>query len=260
MAPWGGENLMSTDLNCDMGESFGAFRLGADQALMPLITSANIACGFHAGDPMVLDRTVALAKEHGVAVGAHPGFPDLAGFGRREMRLTAAEIENAVLYQIGAIAAFCAAYQVPLVHVKAHGALYNMSAADPAMAAAIARGIARFDPGLIMVGLASSQVLADAAATQGLACAREAFADRTYTPDGTLQSRAIAGSLIADPARAAAQAVNIARGYVIAHDGTRVPIDAQTVCLHGDNPAALQNAQAVRAALRHVGIEVKSLR
>lgn len=256
---------MSIDLNCDMGESFGAFRLGADEALMPLITSANIACGFHAGDPMVLDRTVALALEHGVAVGAHPGFPDLAGFGRREMRLTPAEIENAVLYQVGAIAAFCRprhrtqSSDAALVHVKTHGALYNMSAQDPAMASAIARGIARFDPRLIMVGLASSQVLADAAAAQGLVYAREAFADRIYNPDGTLQSRAVAGSLITDPARAAAQAVRIARGYVVAHDGTRVPIDAQTICLHGDNPAALQNAQAVRAALGVAGIEVKRL-
>ncbi len=251
---------MSIDLNCDMGESFGAFRLGADEALMPLITSANIACGFHAGDPVVLDRTVALAKKYDVAVGAHPGFPDLAGFGRREMRLTPAEIENAVLYQIGAIAAFAKASARTLVHVKAHGALYNMSAQDPTMASAIARGIARFDHSLIMVGLASSQILADAAAAHRLAYAREAFADRMYNPDGTLQSRAIAGSLITDPARAAAQAVNIARGYVIAHDGTRVPIDAQTICLHGDNPAALQNVQAVRAALTATGIEVKSLR
>ncbi len=250
---------MPIDLNCDMGESFGVYTLGADEALMPLITSANIACGFHAGDPLVLDRTVALAKKHGVAVGAHPSFPDLAGFGRRKMQLSAAEIENAVLYQIGAVAAFCAAHGVLLVHVKAHGALYNMAASDAAIARAIARGIARFNRRLVMVGLASSQIIADAAAAEHLVFAREAFADRAYSPDGTLQSREIAGSLITDPARAAKQAVDIARGFVVAHDGTRVLIDAQTICLHGDNPAALANAQAVRHALADAGVEVKPL-
>ena len=251
---------MPIDLNCDMGESFGAYTIGADEALMPLITSANIACGFHAGDPLVLDRTVALAKKHGVAVGAHPGFPDLAGFGRREMRLNAEEIENSVLYQIGALAAFCQPHSVPLVYVKAHGALYNMAANDSAMARAIARGIARFDRRLVMVGLASSQAMADAAAVaEGLGYAREAFADRAYNPDGTLQAREIPGALITDPARAAKQAVDVARGFVIAHDGTRVQINAETICLHGDNPAALANAQAVRRALAEAGIEVKRL-
>jgi 5-oxoprolinase (ATP-hydrolysing) subunit A len=247
------------DLNCDMGESFGAYTIGTDAALMPLITSANIACGFHAGDPLVLDCTVALAKKHGVAIGAHPGFPDLAGFGRREMRLNAEEIENSVLYQIGALAAFCRAHGVPLAHVKAHGALYNMAANDSAMARGIARGIARFDRRLVMVGLASSQAMADAAAAEHLVYAREAFADRAYAPDGTLQSRTVPGALITDPARAAKQAVDVARGFVIAHDGTRVQINAETICLHGDNPAALANAQAVRRALAEAGIEVKRL-
>lgn len=242
-----------------MGESFGAYTLGADAELMPLITSANIACGLHAGDPMVLDRTVALARAHSVAAGAHPGFPDLAGFGRRNMQLTPAEIENAVLYQIGAVAAFCRAHGIPLVHVKAHGALYNLAAVDDKVARAIARGIARFDRNLVMVGLASSPVMAEAAASEGLTFAREAFADRAYNPDGTLQSRAIAGSLIIDPARAAAQAVHIARGHVIAHDGTTLHIDAQTVCLHGDNPSARENARAVRAALKDAGIPVQRL-
>ncbi len=250
---------MPIDLNCDMGESFGAYTLGADAALMPLITSANIACGFHAGDPLVLDRAVALAKKYSVAVGAHPGFPDLAGFGRREMRLNAEEIENSVLYQIGALAAFCRAHGVLLAHVKAHGALYNMAANDSAMARGIARGIARFDRRLVMVGLASSQAMADAAAAEGLAYAREAFADRAYAPDGTLQSRAVPGALIIDPARAAKQAVDVARGFVIAHDGTRMQINVETICLHGDNPAALANAQAVRRALADAGIEVKAL-
>jgi UPF0271 protein len=250
---------MPIDLNCDMGESFGAYTIGADEALMPLITSANIACGFHAGDPLVLDRTVALAKKHGVAVGAHPGFPDLAGFGRRNMQQSPAEIENSILYQIGALAAFCRAHGVRLLHVKAHGALYNMAATDHAMAQAIARGIARFDRSLVMVGLASSAVMQDAAVAEGLVFAREAFADRVYNPEGTLQARKIPGALITDPARAAKQAVGIAQGFVIAHDGTRVPIDAQTICLHSDNPAAIANAQAVRRALADAGVAVKAL-
>ncbi len=251
---------MPIDLNCDMGESFGAYALGADEALLELVTSANIACGFHAGDPVVLDRTVALAKKHGVAVGAHPGFPDLVGFGRRNMDLSPQEVEDAVLYQIGALAAFCRAYRVPLVHVKAHGALYNLAAQDQSFAGGIARGIARFDTRLVMVGLASSRVMARAAAEAGLEYAREAFADRVYNPDGTLQSRKIAGSLITDPKRAAEQAVGLAEGYVMAHDGTRVPIKAETICLHGDNPAALPTAQAIRAALKAAGVQVKSLR
>ncbi len=164
---------MRIDLNCDMGESFGVYRLGADEALMPLITSANVACGFHAGAPLVLDRTVRLAKAHAVTVGAHPGYPDLAGFGRRDMALAPAEIERATLYQVGALAAFCRAHGLPLVHVKAHGAP-TTPPRGIRPARAIARGIARFDPGLIMVGLASSQVMAEAAAGEGLRFAREA--------------------------------------------------------------------------------------
>jgi 5-oxoprolinase (ATP-hydrolysing) subunit A len=250
---------MRIDLNCDMGESFGAYALGADELLMPLITSANVACGFHAGDPVVLERTVALAVAHGVAVGAHPGYPDLAGFGRREMTLSASEIEAAVLYQIGALAAFTRAHGAPLVHVKAHGALYNTAAVNPAVACAVARGIARFDHALVMVGPATSQIVADAAAGEGLAYAREAFADRVYNPDGTLQSRRIPGSLIADPALAAAQAASIALGTVIAHDGTPVRIQADSICLHGDNPAAPAIAPAIRAALAGARFEVLPL-
>jgi len=251
---------MRIDLNCDLGESFGAYTIGDDEALLPLITSANIACGYHAGDPQVMARTVRLAVQHGVAVGAHPGFPDLMGFGRRAMQLTAEEIETCVLYQVGALAAFARAAGVPLVHVKPHGALYNLAAGDAAIAAAIARGVASFSRDLIFVGLAGSQAMAEAAQSAGLRFAAEAFADRLYNPDGTLQSRRIAGSLITDPARAAAQAVRIARdGLVLAHDGTQVAIHADTLCLHGDNPAALANAQAVRQALAAAGIEVWAL-
>jgi UPF0271 protein len=250
---------MRIDLNCDMGESFGAYRLGDDEALMPLITSANVACGFHAGDPLVLERTVRLAKAHAVTVGAHPGYPDLAGFGRRSMALTPAEIEAAMLYQVGALAAFCRAHHLPLVHVKAHGALYNAAALDPTIAHAIARGIARFDSNLIMVGLASSQVMAEAAAGEGLRYAREAFADRVYNPDGTLQMRAVPGSLLTEPAAVAQQAASIAHGVVVAHDGASLRIQADTLCLHGDNPSAAANARAVRAALAAAGVELRAL-
>ena len=250
---------MLIDLNCDMGESFGVYALGADDLLMPLVSSVNIACGYHAGDPHVMDRTVALARTHGVAVGAHPGYPDLAGFGRREMRMAPADIEAAVLYQIGALAAFCRAQDVPMVHVKAHGALYNMAAVDPDIAHALARGIARFDPNLVMVGLASSQPMAEAAAREGLAFAREAFADRVYNPDGTLQSRRVAGALITDPVRAASQAVDLARGRVTAHDGSLLGLAPATICLHGDNPAAVENARAVRHALAEADVAVRAL-
>jgi 5-oxoprolinase (ATP-hydrolysing) subunit A len=250
---------MRIDLNCDMGESFGTYRLGDDEALMPLITSANVACGFHAGDPLVLERTVRLAQAHAVAVGAHPGYPDLSGFGRRDMALSPKEIEAAVLYQIGAVAAFCRAFGLPLVHVKAHGALYNAAARDPGIARAIARSIARFDRNLIMLGLASSPAMAEAAAAEGLRYAREAFADRMYNPDGTLQARSVPGSLIIDPAAVGEQAVQIARGSVVASNGASLPIQAETLCLHGDNPSAVANARAVRSALAAAGIEVRAL-
>jgi UPF0271 protein len=251
---------MKIDLNCDLGESFGVYTLGNDEALLPLITSANITCGFHAGDPQVMARTVRLAAQHGVAVGAHPGFPDLAGFGRRAMQLSAEEIETCVLYQVGALAAFARAVGVPLGHVKPHGALYNLAVGEPAIAAAIARGVASFSRDLILVGLAGSVAMAEAAQAAGLRFAAEAFADRVYNPDSTLQSRRFAGSLITDPARAAAQAVSIARdGLVVAHDGTRLALHADTLCLHGDNPAALANAKAVRQALAVAGVEVRAL-
>lgn len=250
---------MNIDLNCDAGESYALYTLGADRDIMPYVTSVNVACAYHAGDPRVMDATVALAASQGIAVGAHPGYPDRVGFGRRAMSLTPEEIETDVLYQIGALTAFCRAHSVPLVHVKAHGALYNAAAVDRAVAAALARGIARWDGGLVMVGLANSVAMAEAAAAVGLPYAREAFADRTYNPDGTLQSRHIPGSLIVDPAQAAAQAVAIARGYVVAHDGTPVALAAETICLHGDNPAALANARAVREALATAGVTVRRL-
>jgi len=252
---------MHIDLNGDVGEGFGIYRVGNDEELIPLITSANIACGFHAGDPQTLDRTVALARRHGVAVGAHPGYPDLRGFGRRPMQASPTEVEADVLYQVGSVAGFARAHGVELVHVKPHGALYHQAVGDPELARALARGVARFSKELILVGLATSSTLREAALAEGLRFAGEAFTDRVYNPDGTLQSRRLPGSVITDPSHAAAQAVAIAvQGKVRAHDGSAVTVRAETLCLHGDNPSAVQNARAVRQALLEAGVEVRPLK
>ena len=250
---------MAIDLNADVGESFGAWALGEDEALVPHVTSVNIACGVHAGDPLTIERTVRLAVRHGNAIGAHPGYPDLPGFGRRAMDLAPEEIEASVLYQIGALAAFVRAAGATLRHVKAHGALYNRAARDPAAAGAIARAIRRFDPTLVMVGLAGSALL-DAGRALGLAVAGEAFADRAYEPDGSLRGRQHPDALLDDPAAVAAQALTIARdGVVHAIDGRVVRIAADTLCVHGDAPGAAARAAAVRSALRGAQIEVAAL-
>jgi 5-oxoprolinase (ATP-hydrolysing) subunit A len=252
---------MLIDVNCDMGESFGAYVIDCDEeSLLALVSSANVACGFHGGDPRIIDRTVALAVRHGVKVGAHPSHHDLRGFGRREIKASPDEVECDVLYQVGAVAAFARAHGIALVHVKPHGALYNQAVHDEELARAIARGVARVSRDLIFVGLATSKVMKGAAEAEGLRFAREAFADRVYNPDGTLQSRRIAGSVITDPAKAAAQAVQIATGKsVTAHDGTIVALEAETLCLHGDNPSALSNARTVRGALEQKGVEIRGL-
>jgi UPF0271 protein len=250
---------MKIDLNCDMGESFGRYTLGTDETLMPHITSANIACGFHASDPVVMDRTVRLAREHGVAIGAHPGFPDLQGFGRRDMQLSPEEAEAAVLYQIGALAGFARAAGTELVHVKPHGALYNQAAGDRALAEAIVRAATRFSRELIVVGLANSEVV-EAAVQAGQPVAREAFADRAYEADGSLRSRRLPGAVLHDPAQAAAQAVRIARdGLVVAWGGQEVPVQAETLCVHGDTPTALTIVQAIRQTLLEAGVDVTAL-
>lgn len=247
---------MPIDLNCDMGESFGRYTLGHDEAMMPYITSANIACGLHAGDPLVMAHTVRLAQGHGVGIGAHPGFPDLQGFGRRVMQLAPEEAEAFVLYQIGALAAFAQAAGAELVHVKPHGALYNLAAKDRPLAQAIARAVARFSRRLILVGLANS-LLVEAGLEAGLPVAREAFADRAYEADGSLRSRRLPGALLQDPAQAAEQAVRIAReGLVVAYTGEKVPVQAETICLHGDTPTAAEIAKIIRGRLETAGIEV----
>lgn len=249
------------DVNCDMGESFGVYDIGADEeALLQVVSSANVACGFHAGDPRIIDRTISLAVRHHVAVGAHPSHHDLRGFGRREVKASPEEVEADVVYQVGAVQAFARAHGAPLVHVKPHGALYNQAVDDEALARAIARGVRRVSPELIFVGLATSKAMRAAAEAEGLRYAGEAFADRVYNPDGTLQSRRIAGSVITDPVKAAKQAVEIATARrVTAHDGRVVSLEAETLCLHGDNPQALENARAVRRALEDKGIEIKGL-
>lgn len=245
------------DLNADLGESFGHWRLGDDESLVQHITSASLACGFHAGDFRVMEATVGLCRRAGVAVGAHPGYPDLLGFGRQAMPFTPDEVESLVRYQVGALEGFCRAAGVPLRHVKPHGALYNQAATDPALAGAIARAVARFSRDLLLVGLASSEPMAAAAADNGLSFVPEGFADRRYNPDGTLQSRSEPGSLLTDAADAASQAVQIATaGDVTASDGTAVSLRAETLCCHGDTPGAANIAAAVRAALEAAGVKV----
>ncbi len=250
---------MRIDLNCDIGESFGAYTIGSDAAILPFVTSANIACGFHAGDPQVIERTIQLAKEHHVAVGAHPGFPDLVGFGRRALDATMTEIESDVLYQLGAISAFTRAANIRFAHVKAHGELYNIAAANREVARAIARAVARFDKSLILVGLANSAMV-DAANEYGLRPAREGYCDRAYMPNGTLQSRRVSGSVISDPRRAAEQAVKITlKQSVTATDGTTIPMTVDTLCIHGDTPNAVDIARAVRDAFQKNGVTLVAM-
>jgi UPF0271 protein len=246
---------MFIDLNSDLGESFGPYTLGHDETLIPLVTSVNVACGWHAGDPNVMARTVQLAARAGVAIGAHPGYADLQGFGRRAMTMSSDEIENLVLYQLGALAAFTRAAHAQLTHIKPHGALYNQAARDPALARAIAQATRRFDPALILVGLAGSALM-DAGVELGLRVAGEGFPDRGYAPDGQLLPRNVPGAARTDPAEVAAQAVALAQRGISARAQTwRV----DTLCLHGDNPNAPALAQAIRAMLQQNGIALKSL-
>ena len=250
---------MKIDINCDMGESFGAYTLGADETVIGSITSANIACGFHAGDPQIMGRTVKLAVQHGVAIGAHPGFPDLMGFGRRNMECGGEEIEDYLIYQIGALQAFCTAYGTSLCHVKPHGALYNMAVGNESLVRSIARAIARVDTSLFMVALAGTKAdrMAAIAGEEGITTLFEAFPDRAYTAEGTLVSRRLPGAVINDPEEAAGRAVRMAvDGEVIAIDGTRVPLKAHTLCLHGDNPNGVALAAAIRGRLEAAGVAV----
>ncbi len=247
------------DLNADLGEGFGVYALGDDDALLASVTSANVACGFHAGDPATMARTVAAAGERSVAVGAHPGLPDLAGFGRREMALVPAGICDLVAYQIGALAAFAARGGRRLQHVKPHGALYAMAEREQAVADAITQAVRDFDWGLILVGQSGGR-LVGAGQAMGLRVAHEVFADRAYLPDGTLMPRSRAGAVLHDPGEVAARAVRLAReGLVIAADGSRLTLAADTLCLHGDTPGAAALARTVRDALESEGVIVRAL-
>ena len=248
---------MRIDLNADVGESFGAYAIGDDEALLASVTSASVAAGFHAGDPGVLRRTIRLARGRGVALGAHPGFQDLAGFGRREMRVSPNDTEDLVLYQIAAVAGIAQSEGARLQHVKPHGALYNMAATDPGLAEAIARAVRAFDPSLVLFGLPGSALLA-AGRSAGLRVAAEGFADRAYRRDGTLAPRSMADSVISDPAEVVSRAVRmVVDGVVTAIDGTVVPIVADTLCVHGDTPGAGRLAASLRTGFEAAGIHVR---
>jgi UPF0271 protein len=250
--------MRTIDLNCDMGESFGAWKMGADAMVMPFISSANIACGFHAGDPATIRATVRLALDHGVAVGAHPSLPDLQGFGRRVMRISPQEMYDLVLYQAGAIEVFARAAGARLHHVKCHGALYNMAANDEALSDACARAVKDLGGGVLLYALAGSRMLA-CAARLGVGAIGEAFADRGYEDDGTLAARNRPGGMIEDERQAVAQALAmIEQGCVTSLSGRRVPVAPGTLCLHGDQPGAAAFAKALRAAFQSHAIEVRA--
>ena len=250
----------TVDLNCDMGESFGAYTIGNDAAIMPYVTSVNIACGFHAGDPAVMRKTVRLALEHQVAIGAHPGLPDLVGFGRREMAVSPEEAFDMVVYQIGALGGFLAAEGGKLHHVKPHGALYNMAAGSAPLAEAIAEAVYRVNPELVLYGLAGSE-LTKAGTKLGLRVAHEVFADRTYQPDGSLTSRRLPNAMLTTPEEAAQQVVRMVKeGKVRAQQGTDVAIQADTICIHGDGAHALEFARHIKQALQHEGVNLQAFR
>jgi 5-oxoprolinase (ATP-hydrolysing) subunit A len=246
------------DLNCDMGESFGAYTIGMDDAVMAHITSANIACGFHAGDPLVMDRTVKLATQQKVGIGAHPGYPDLLGFGRRPMACSKEEITQYVIYQVGALNGFCRAHGATLQHVKPHGALYLDAVENDAVARGVAAGILAVDPDLLFVALAGrkGEPMRRMGAELGLKVVYEAFPDRAYTPEGTLVSRKQPGAVISDPDTVARRALDMANGFVIAVDGTRIDLEVHSLCVHGDNPAAVALVETIRNTLEKNGIQV----
>lgn len=249
--------VLQVDLNCDIGEGFGVYRTSPDSELMKYITSANIACGFHAGDAATIRRTVKLALEHGVAIGAHPGLPDLAGFGRRVMGITPEEAYEMTVYQLGAVQAFAKSEGGAVAHVKPHGALYNMAVGNRQLADAIAEAVYKVDPSLLLFGLAGSELI-HAGKAIGLHTINEVFADRTYESDGSLTPRGVAGAVITDASRAAEQAVNmIKNGEVITRQQSGLILKADTVCVHGDTPGALEHVKQLREALEAEGIAVK---
>jgi 5-oxoprolinase (ATP-hydrolysing) subunit A len=251
-----GPRPSTIDLNADIGESFGVYTFGGDELLLRTITSGSIACGFHAGDPAVMRQTVRAAAKAHVSIGAHPGFPDLAGFGRREINMQPAEIVDLVLYQLGALAAIATAEGAALRHVKPHGALYNMSARRDDIAESIAHAVATFDHRLRVIGLPDSALLS-AASRLGLQVAAEGFVDRSYEKDGSLTPRHIDGAVLSDPAQAVEQALRmVCERTVLARDGSRLSLEVDTLCVHGDTPGAAELAAVVRASLERAGVTV----
>jgi UPF0271 protein len=249
---------VTVDLNSDVGESYGRWQLGDDAALLALVSSANVACGFHAGDPSTLRRTCAEAAARGVAIGAQVGYPDLAGFGRRFLDMAPGELTDAVLYQLGALEAFAGVAGTRVSYVKPHGALYNAVVTHEAQATAVARAVSEYDARLAVLGLPGSALLA-AADAAGLRTVREAFADRAYAPDGSLLPRREPGAVLHDPDQVAARVVRMAvHGELVAADGSVVRVAPESVCVHGDSPGAVAMARAVRAALAAEGIEVQA--
>jgi len=244
------------DMNCDMGESFGAWKMGNDEEILPFVSSANIACGYHAGDPATMRKTVAAALKHGVSVGAHPGLPDLQGFGRRNMAISPQEAYDMMVVQIGSLAAVAASQGAKLTHVKAHGQLYNMSVKNEALAKALAQAVFDVNRELVFFGLAGSLML-DIAESIGLRTASEVFADRLYQPDGTLTPRTQPGAMIEDVDVSIRQTLQMVKeGTVTASDGSKVKVRADTLCIHGDQPGAVTFAKSIREALTREGVTI----
>ena len=248
--------MYQVDLNCDLGESYGAYTIGMDGEVLPFITSANVACGFHASDPLVMEKTVKAACENHVAIGAHPGYPDLMGFGRRNIGATPAEVKAYVIYQVGALAAFCKEWGIPMQHVKPHGAMYNMAGKDYALARAICEGIAAVDSSLILLAPVGSEMMR-AAQELSLPFAREVFADRAYEEDGSLVPRSREGAMIEDEDLAVSRVIRmIKEGKVTCITGKEIPIQADSVCVHGDGKKAVAFVKKIRVALEENGIAV----
>ncbi len=249
--------MIFADLNSDLGESYGAYTIGADDEIIPLVSSVNIACGWHAGDPLVMQKAVALAKRYGVSIGAHPGYPDLMGFGRRNMNASPAEIKAYIQYQVGALSAFCRAAGVRLHHVKPHGAMYNMAGADIKLARAVAEAVAEIDDKLVLLALSGSEMIR-AANEIGLPCASEVFADRHYEEDGSLRARSKPDSVIHDEEECIARVLRmVTEGKVKAVTGRDIAIRADSICVHGDTPEALRFIRRIRDTLTENGAAIK---
>ncbi|WP_145519529.1 5-oxoprolinase subunit PxpA [Staphylococcus warneri] len=250
---------MQIDLNCDLGEAFGNYSFGGDKDILPLITSANIACGFHAGDANVMNETIQLAKRHNIGIGAHPGLPDLQGFGRRKLDMSPEEVYNIVVYQLGALNGFCQIHDVKMNHVKPHGALYQMGAEDKSIASAIAQAVYDFDKTLVFVGLANTLLISEAKKL-GLKTASEVFADRRYEDDGQLVSRKEPDAVISDSDEALNQVVKmVTENKVISKNNKEITLQADTICVHGDGAHALEFVTKIREKLTKEGIDIQSL-